>query len=215
MSEGEPQFQSAGCARRDQRDGARVLYRARAECWRKPVARHGSPAVRANIHVRQASGCLICCWNCFPRKFPRACRCGRRDLERLVVGAIVRPRTACSNPREVLPGRERLTVAIGGLPATQKDRVEENERSAGWGAGKSDPGLPEIGRRHAGAMPAAQRRKGRFLCCHRIATGKPGRRLKCWPEIIPDAIARFAMAEIHALGRRKLPLGPAAAFNSR
>ena len=67
--------------------------------------------------------------NFSPKKFPPACRPGAaRDLERLVMGALSERGSARFEGAKASPEPRRLTLAIAGLPAKQRDVREELAR---------------------------------------------------------------------------------------
>ena len=111
-----------------------------------------------------------------------------RDLERLLIGGLSDQGLLFESARS-FAGPRRLTVAIGGLPAAQKDRVEERKGPRVGAPEKAIQGFLKS----AGVMlEECQQRsdeKGNFFVA--VIARKGSATAEVLAGIIPDAIARL------------------------
>src|ERR1700744_645158 len=129
MHQGQPRLQSAGCARRDQRDRACRLYRAGSSAGEgllRSLAGNADGPLQAPYHQR---GPLMpdLLLEVFSEEIPARMQAGAaRDLERLAVGALS-DRGLLFEGIKAFAGPRRLTLAVNGLPAKQADVKEERK----------------------------------------------------------------------------------------
>jgi glycyl-tRNA synthetase beta chain len=111
-----------------------------------------------------------------------------RDLERLLVGGLSDQGLLFESARS-FAGPRRLTVAIGGLPATQNDRVEERK---GPRVGAPEKAIQGFLKSAGVTLEECQQRsddKGNFYVA--IIARKGRATAEVLAAIIPDAIARL------------------------
>src|SRR4051812_7777894 len=123
MHQGQPCFQSAGCPRRDQRHRTGRLYRPGPRAGQSLLRNlAGQRYGRLYAEERLMPDLLL---ELFCEEIPARMQAGAaRDLERLVVGALT-DRGLLFEGIKAFAGPRRLTLAVAGLPAKQRDVREE------------------------------------------------------------------------------------------
>ena len=212
VPEGQPPVQPAGCPRRDQRHRAGGLHRPGARAGqglRRGLARRraassadgladGGVAARAVLRGDPA------------RMQDRARRgsgaAGRRAAGRRPASPSTRPIRSYATPRRLTVVRDRACRAAG----RPRGRAQGPARRRAGAGARGLPARPCRARAHA---RGARRQEGQGARS-RSSASPAGRWPSLLAELLPQAIRRASLAEVDALGRRRLPLGPAAAVAS-
>jgi glycyl-tRNA synthetase beta chain len=111
-----------------------------------------------------------------------------RELERLLIGGLSDHALLFESARS-FAGPRRLTVAIGGLPGTQKDRIEERK---GPRAGAPEKAIQGFLKSAGVSLEQCQQRsdeKGNYYVA--VIARKGRATAEVLAEIIPDAISRL------------------------